>query len=132
MALDPNEGFASNSVDPKLRVDALTIQPKKFASGSGTFAELTPVAFNTSSNMWVVWTSGGSDGTGTIKGFVWPDQVVLDGSNEVLGNVLLQGKVHYDDIPVPAGETQNDLDTALRTGGLREAGIIIQGLTQFR
>lgn len=131
MALNPNEQFASNSVDAKLRVEAHTIQPKKFGSGSGTLAVLTPIAFNTSTNVWVVWTNGGANGTGTIGGFVWSDDVVLDSDEEVLGNVLLEGKIHYDDIVLPGGELEADLQTALRSG-LRDKGIIVQGLTQFR
>ena len=129
MALNANEQFASTSVDAKLRVEALTIQPKKFAAGSGTLAQLTPVAFNTSTNQWVVWATGGANGTGTISGFVWADEITLNASDEVLGNVLLQGKVHYDDIVVTGG-TEGQLQTALRVAGLREKGIIIQGLTQ--
>lgn len=131
MALNPNEQFASNSVNAKLRVEAHTIQPKKFGSGSGTLAVLTPIAFNTSTNVWVVWTNGGANGTGTISGFVWSDDVVLDSDEEVLGNVLLEGKIHYDDIVLPGGELEADLQTALRSG-LRDKGIIVQGLTQFR
>lgn len=131
MALNPNELFSSASEAAKLRVEPITIQPKKFASGSGTLAALTPVAYNTSTNMWVVWTNGGANGTGTISGFVWPDAVVLDSDEEVLGNILLEGKIHHDDIPVPSGETQNNLDAALRSGP-RALGLIVQGLTQVR
>lgn len=131
MAQNENELFSSNSVDATLRVNAKTIQPKSFASGSGTLAGLTPVAFNTSTNLWVVWTNGGANGTGTISGFVWPDDVVLDASDEVTGQVLLEGKIHFDDIVVPSGETEANLKTAIR-GNLRALGLVVQGLTQVR
>jgi len=131
MALNPNELFSSASVAALKRVEAKTIQPKTFASGSGTLAALTPVAFNTSTGFWVVWTNGGANGTGTIKGFVWPDAVVLDSDEEVLGNVLLEGKIHYADIALPDGETAANLKGALRDGP-RSLGIIIQGLDQVR
>lgn len=131
MALNPNELFASNTVSALKRVEAKTIQPKTFASGSGTLAQLTPIAFNTSTGFWVPWTDGGANGTGTISGFVWPDEVVLDSDDEVMGNVLLEGKVHYDDIALPSGETEANLKTALRDGP-RGLGLIIQGLDQVR
>lgn len=130
MALDPNELFSSTTDPAKLRVDANRIAPKKFGTGSGTLAGLTPVAYNTSSNEWVVWATGGANGTGTISGFVWPDDIVLDASDEVLGNVLLEGTVHFDDIVVTGG-TEAQLKTALRDGP-RALGLHIQGLDQVR
>lgn len=114
----------------QLRARADHIQPKTFASGSGTLERLTPVAFNTSSTKWVVWTNGGSNGTGTIKGFIWPDPVVLSASGEVLGNVMTAGLIHFADIVVPYGETSGNLKTALR-GTVRALGFTIQGLDNF-
>lgn len=131
MAYNPNELFSSASKADTLRVFPRAIQPKTFAAGSGTLAKLCPVAFNTSTNQWVVWTNGGANGTGTISGFVWPDAVVLDSDEEVIGNVLMQGRVHYADIPVPTGETADNLKTALRSGP-RGLGLIIEGLDQVR
>ena len=241
MALNPNELFSSSTVSPLLRVEAKTIQPKTFASGSGTLGQLTPVVFNTSTNFWQVWsdavaeistiTANATPNTGgtftltvngqetaaiafdataaviqtalealsnvesgdvtavattgtdlgdanavvtltwggnftgtnptiaiddssltggsgdhalaeatagiaaadvnTIKGFVWPDAVVLDSDEEVIGNVLLEGKLHYDDIALPAGEIAANLKGALRDGP-RALGLIIQGLDQVR
>lgn len=241
MALSANELFASNSVDPTLRVDATTIMPKKFAAGSGTIAVLSPVAFNTSTNDWVLWSAatlesstitanatpntggtftlsvngettaaiafdataadiqaallllsnvepgdvsaaattgvdlgdasavvtltwqgnfagtapvvslndgsltGGSgdhalaeatagvasNGADVIRGFLHPDALTLAAAEEVLGQVMLEGTIHYEDIPLPAGETVADLKAALRSG-LRERGIHVQGLTEVR
>lgn len=241
MALNPNELFSSASVSALKRVEAKTIQPKTFASGSGTLAQLTPVTFNTLTGFWQVWTDAtaevttitanatpntggtftltvngvttaaiafdataaqvqtalealanvqsgdvtavqttgtdlgdanavvtltwGGNFTGTnptisiddtgltggsgdhalaeatagvaagetnkVKGFIWPDAVVLDSDEEVIGNVLLEGKVHYDDITLPAGETAANLKGALRNGP-RTEGLIIQGLDQVR
>lgn len=132
MAYNANELYKSASgTNPFPRCEPRTIQPKTFASGSGTLDPLTPVAFNTSSNKWVVWANGGANGAGTIKGFVGFDAVVLDSDEEVLGNVILEGKLHLDDIPVPSGQTLSNLKIALRSGP-RDLGLIIQGLDQVR
>ena len=115
----------------QLRALATVTQPKTFGSGSGTLERLTPVAYNTSTNKWTVWTNGGANGTGTIRGFVWPDAVELDSSDDVLGNVMLAGRVHYDDIVLPYGETESNLQAALRSGP-RELGLTIESLDQVR
>lgn len=69
--------------------------------------------------------------THIIRGFIYPDSVVLDVDEEVLGNVMLEGKLHFDDIVLPTGETAANLKDACRSG-LRERGLIVQGLTEFR
>lgn len=78
-------------------------------------------------------TAGGaapSDG-GLIDGFLWapaePHQSSAAG--ETLVQVFILGLIHRDDIPVPTGESQTNLDSALRTSSLREKGIIVQGLS---
>lgn len=114
-----------------LRAFAEVVQPKTLATGSGTIYRLTPMAYNTSTNKWVVWTNGGSNGTGTVSGFLWPDEVTLDGSDDVLANIMLRGRVHFDDIVVPSGETEANLKTALRSGP-RALGLTIEGLSQVR
>lgn len=66
--------------------------------------------------------------TNRIKGFVWPDLVTLDVSNDVLGQTCLGGDIHFDDIVLPTGETLTNLKIACRT--LRALGFRIQGLDQ--
>jgi len=68
---------------------------------------------------------------GDVDGLVWPDAVVLDSDEEVIGQVMLRGEVHYDDIVLPAGETASVLKAALREGP-RLRGLLIQGLDQVR
>lgn len=130
VAYGTNEQYASSTQGKRLRVQPTVIQPKTFAAGSGTLAPLTPVAYNTSTNKWVVWTNGGANGTGTIKGFVGLDAVVLDAANEVLGNVILGGIIHYEDIVLPSGESAGNLKTAL-TGTVRQLGFTVQGLEKW-
>lgn len=131
MAYGSNELAAQGSdIGPNLRVDAKTILPKTLAAeaGAALLPVLTPMAFNTSTNQWVVWTNAGVNGTGTISGFLWPDEAQLDASDEVLAQMLMEGKVHHDDVPVPSGETQGNLTTALKDVTLREKGIYIVGI----
>jgi len=80
-------------------------------------------------------TAGGSapsDG-GVIDGFLWapsePHLALLAG--ETLIQVFIGGVIHRDDIPVPSGEGQADLDEALLASSLREKNIIVQGLPGF-
>lgn len=77
-------------------------------------------------------TAGGaapSDG-GLIDGFLWaPDQAHSAlAAGETLIQVFVLGLIHRDDIPVPSGESQTNLDSALLSSSLREKGIILQGL----
>ena len=137
MAFTANEGFQSNAgKGSALRCVPTSNQPKTFASGSGTLAALTAVAFNTSTDQWVVWDADGTNGTNIIKGFVWPDEVVLDAGGEVLGQVVLGGRIHYDDIPIVSGSyNQTELQDALRgdaASDVRSLGFIIEGLSEFR
>ncbi len=132
MALEDNELFTSNTEVAKLRVFSESTQPKTFAAGAVTFAPGTPVAFDTVTATWKVWAEAGINGNNLIRGFVWPDPVVLAAADEVQGQVMLAGRIHAVDVPLPAGELQADLDAAL-AGGLRErTGIIVEGLESFR
>lgn len=237
MSLNANELFSEASVAALLRVSVGRIQPKNFASGSGTLAKLTPVAKNKATGFYKKWTSPVSEvttisSTGTISGgnftitvngettgniahdataatvktallalggidpedvvvtggplstntslvltwggklakqvvavsaslgsltgggsatltettagvgdlesgdydiagFVWPDPVTLDSDEEVIGNVLMSGTIHFDDIPIVSGYTSNQLKEALRNGGVRQLGFMIQGLSGF-
>lgn len=133
MAYTPNElvtqiGALSSS---GLRCFATHIHPKTFATGSGTLTPLTPVTFNTSTSKWVVWANGGANGTGTIKGFVWPNPVVLSGTGDVLGQVVTSGQINFGDVVLPGGETLANLKIACRDG-LRQIGIDMEGLDNVR
>lgn len=70
-----------------------------------------------------------ANGVNVIRGLIWPDAVQTSASGEVLGNVMMAGQAHYDDIlaVIPDGETATDLQAALKNG-LRERGITIKGL----
>mgnify|MGYP006278595711 CR=1 FL=1 len=74
-------------------------------------------------------TAGSS--VGEIRGLLWPDTHTLVSGKETIANVLIEGKVHYGDIVLPAGEAEADLKAALQSGA-REKGLIIQGLASVR
>lgn len=129
MALQPKELYETSAIGGIKKVGPTRVMPKQFAAGTALLGYLIPVAFNTATNLWVVWTNGGATGTGTIRGFVGERKgVQLVAGGEVMGNVILGGYINYADIPVPAGETQGNLDTALLDAGLVTRGLFIRGL----
>lgn len=137
MALQQKELFSGVTRKPQLRMAATVARPVVFATDAGAalLAAGTPVHFNGTD--WVVWTAGGTP-PGTIQeimGFVYfqtaltgttqvtlatdpasgtvVEGVQLSASDEVHGVVMLKGRIHYDDIVLPAGEMQSNLDLAL-------------------
>jgi hypothetical protein len=80
-------------------------------------------------------TAGGADAAdgSKIDAFLWsPEEAhAVSTSGQQIVNVFLRGLLHRDDIPVPSGESQADLDQALLASSLREKGIDVQGLPNF-
>lgn len=134
MAYGPNEltsgPFTSRPI--QLRAEAKLLLPRTFGpvNGGPTLPKLTPVAFNTSTLKWGVWSAAGSNGMATIKGLIWPEDLILDAVNDKLHNVLMEGFAHADDIPTPAGETRSVMLEALRTQ-TRAINIYIEGLANY-
>ena len=131
MAFTANEQFSTvtpNNACP--RAIPTHIQAKQFANSGGaeTLAPLTLVAYNTSTLKWGVWATGGANGTGTVAGLVGWNGILLDATNDVLGNVFLGGEFHIDDIPVVGG-TLAQIKTALEVA--RPLGFIITGYAAF-
>jgi len=77
-------------------------------------------------------TAGGADlaDGSDIDGFLWsPDEALTTSTaGELIIQVFRRGLIHRDDIPVPTGESQADLDQALLGSSLREKGIDVTGL----
>lgn len=130
MALDPQNLGRSDTVFPS-RPRMIPAQGggagvRSFAAGSGELALATPIFFDSgSNNEATIWTNGED-----IDGFVWGSPVTLNSSATVLGDVMLAGQIHAADVVLPDGETQNNLNTALRASLLRQKGIFVQGLDQ--
>lgn len=98
------------------------------AGSATTLKRCSPVAFNTSTKFYVPWASGGANGTGTIVGFVWPDEVVLDTTNAVQAVIFAGGRIAYSDIAATvASGSITALKTELQNNALSR-GIIVEGL----
>lgn len=137
MALNPEEKFQSTTRDayPRAAPYEGGVRSKRYA-GSGTaneveLAVLTPLGRDSVTQNLKVWNPVGANGIDEIVAFVYPDPVTIlstaDAPNdEILGNVLMRGEIHRDDVPLVSGATQNQVDAALL--GLRAKGIDVQGL----
>lgn len=69
-----------------------------------------------------------TNGTHKIVGFVNPNPIQLDDTNDVIGVIMTVGEVHYDEVAalVAVGDV-TALEAALKDG-LVERGLIVQGL----
>jgi len=139
MALTPRSLRTTSTAAALLRINSILNTPQTFAADAGAATvELvagTPVAFNTSTNLWVPWVQGGSNGIDIISGIVWPDSITIlaTGGGEVIGSVMRRGEIHYEDFQLLAAQgTAAQLITALQEGGsaaaLRTLGIDVKGL----
>lgn len=129
MALGPNELFRQTTRAAAKRFVSEHIAPKKFAAAAGgpTLAQLTPVAYDTVTNNWKVWANAGANGIAVIRGFIAEyTGATLDATNETLHNVIMAGTIYAQDVVLPGGETQANLD-ALLTTVMRDKGFTIQG-----
>ena len=144
MALASNELYSSTTRGalPNFAVgspDGIKVVNFANSAGAETIAPMTPVAYDTSTNNWKVWTDGGANGTGDIRGFLIGTEygadpvtgITLDATDEVIGTVMIDGTIDYNSIVLPSGETENNLKAALQSG-LRERGIIVANLENFR
>lgn len=139
MALNDNELF--NTVPGKGAEIRMVVHRNKVGTLAGqTDAPLlpkgTPLAWNTSTGMWTVFTQGGTNGTNAIRGFVQDaGGVQTHATNEVQVVVMLEGEIHRDDVNTAAiravlggSPSEANIDTALQSQTLRELGIHVRGL----
>lgn len=147
MATEKRNLFSSGTTGDKPRIVPSIVKVKKFdaISGGKTLSVGHPVAYNTSTNLWVPLDGDGTNGTDTIKGFVYyqdgSDSLTLDDSGgdnaEVLGNVMLAGEIHYDDVAAlgfsgsEIDATEAELKAAMQTD-CRGIGITVVGLANVR
>lgn len=75
--------------------------------------------------------TAGSGESSEIDVLMWaPDEPHAGlAAGETLFQRFLAGSVHAADVPLPAGESQGDLDTALKSMLLRQKNIHVQGLS---
>jgi hypothetical protein len=140
MALGSNELFSSASRGAHPRLNATRTKVVRLEDNAGsvpvTLKMGLPLAFDTSSSQWCVYEQGGSNGRGTIRGFVYGTEQTDDETDDVLVVVLYEGEVHRDDINTSAiraqcagSPSEANIDAALRVRGLRDMGIHVVGLT---
>lgn len=79
-------------------------------------------------------TAAVEDERNIIRGFVWPEAVTLDDTDEVQGVVMLKGRFHHDDVQLPTGELQATLTAALAGGddSLIAKGLMVEGTANIR
>lgn len=132
MALNPNELFSSAAGPVNTRTVAKRLINAKFKAGTGTLNPNTPVAYSTDDDEWVAYdAAGGPTGADTIRGLVFPDAVVLDSDEEVMGWILVEGIAHIDDILAETAEADASVKADLQANA-RTRGMIIQGLVNIR
>lgn len=140
MALQVEELFGDEVPQKKaLRAmphsDGIAVSTLAALAADVVLPHLTPLFFDLSLNggkgYWTVWSENGAGADDVLDGLLWaPDstghQGLLAGETQI--QVFKRGVVHRDDIPIPSGESQAGLDTALRAMLLRQKGIVVQGL----
>src|SRR5690349_14515838 len=101
MALGTNELFDSASRGAHPRLEALATKVVHLEDNAGSAAVTlpigTPLAYDTSTGQWCVYEDGGSNGRGTIRGFIYGTEQADHQTDDVLVVVLYRGRVHRDD-----------------------------------
>ncbi len=76
------------------------------------------------------------DRTDKIRGFVFEDSIQIDASDDVLGVIMVKGEVERDDANTSAvrallrgSPSEAELDVALGAPKLKDAGIMVRGLS---
>lgn len=146
MALNPNDLYPAEvtrgtqlRVQPAEGPGALVV--KQFAAnGAAPILKAgTAVYADISTGFWAKTVPGGAAYTlppaavETVQGIVWPTDIQLHATNEVLGTVMLRGSAHVDDvctamsIAVPLVDANTLL--SFRNPMTRFRGIFLEGLT---
>jgi len=128
-----NQLWSSAVRSPYPRIVPVNAQPKTIVAmaGAPTLEVGYPMAFDDAELKWAPWTASGTSNTNVIKGFIYPVDVVVDATSDILGIIMLRGEIHYDDIILPSGEAEADLKLALQDGPLAR-GLVIRGLVEVR
>jgi hypothetical protein len=73
-----------------------------------------------------------TNGVNLIAGFLWPNELELNASGELIESVLMGGRILFDSIPIVSGlYTSNQLAAALKGTNVRKLGFNIEGLPGF-
>lgn len=127
MALDPiNQFQTAPGPEPSRRFAADNVRSRTYASiaGAPTLPLRTPLKAQAGNTGFVEpWTDGAE-----VVGFVWPHPVATSATGQTIGAMALDGQLNGQDIPVPAGQTQAALITALKSIELRKLGWRVEGI----
>lgn len=72
-----------------------------------------------------VWTNAAGQ---PIVAFLFPEARTQLAAGELLVVAMTAGDVHRDAVPLPSGETQGNLDAALKANTLKTRDLLVQGL----
>lgn len=107
------------------------VQTRTFTENLGTIPVGTPLVFDAAvGNAGQVRPWLDADTALPIIGFVYPRDVVTDASNEVLGTVMMKGRISIEDILVASTQTDATLIAQLKKPEVRYAGLHIEGLAE--
>ncbi len=129
MALETNELFDSVSRSNDGRIISRRNLVKTLAAQAGAplLGVGIPLAFNTSTDLWTQWASGGANGTGTVSAVLYTAKQT-SATEEVQVVVMYEGEIHIDAFVVPSGQTLANLKIALRDLATRSPLLVIKGL----
>lgn len=143
MALQTNQLYSESSRGPRKRIQPGdgpgAVAVRLFKTGSGTLPVGTACYIEAASGFLVKIDGTAVPGaTNAVAAIVWPTDVVLNGSGEVHGTVMMRGSIHYDELEAlraadvfgaNASATSQKLKDICRETGVRTRGLVIEGLT---
>ena len=135
MALNQRELFSTTTQGnhPNVEPEQMTVGKFGNVAGAPVLEPLTALAWNTSTNEWVVFDEDGANGTDSVRAFVYPEAVQLHATDEVQGQILLVGRVDWNDVvKTVAGSYDETLLTADLVANARNRGLYIMNLPEVR
>lgn len=141
MALITNDLYSETTRGPLKRIQPDqgpgAVVQREFAAGSaGTLPVGTPVYVVAATGLLAKVVPGALSAVNDIHGIVYPADVVLNGTDEVLGTVMLKGMVHYEEIEALraagtlAGTAQQVKDMCRKPSNITR-GIFVEGLSKL-
>lgn len=139
MALQTNELWNQATRGPLKKIQpangpgAVTVRSFTAVAGAPTLPVGTPLYVDLATGFLTKIAVGANGVTNDIYAIVWPIDVKLDASFEVLGTVMEKGAIHFSEIEAlqtatVLGGTLQQLKDNCRKPANRERGIMIEGL----
>lgn len=141
MALETNQLYGAETTvpaRPHFQIlegpDALTTKTFAAVTGAPTLSKGHPVAFNTTTNLWVPLDGDGVNGTNVIRGLLGEERT-FSATEEVQALVMQKVAFDYEHVITPIiGEiaaTDAEMKAQFRSG-CRERNIFASGIGQVR